>query len=173
MALTFPDSLRLMPERRRQLNWLEQQLENFARSKVGGWYYVNVAMRVDRVLLPLSGGRVSASPGQPVLLLETVGAKSGEVRKTPLLFIADGERIVLIGSKPGAPKHPAWVHNMRANPRVKVLAPKRTGQYVAREAEGEERERLWDKAVDFYAGYQTYQGRAGKRRIPVVVLEPA
>src|SRR3954454_3970628 len=130
-------------------------------------------MRVDRVLLPLSNGRISWSPGHRVGLRETVGAKSGEVRKTPLLFIPDGERMVLVGSKAGAPKHPAWIHNMRANPRVKILAPKRTGKYVAREAEGEERKRLWDKAVDFYAGYQTYQGRTGGRRIPVVVLEPA
>jgi deazaflavin-dependent oxidoreductase (nitroreductase family) len=162
-----------VPERQRQLNCLEQQLENFAKTKAGGWYFVNVAMRVDRVLLPLSNGRISSSPGQPVCLLETVGAKSGEVRKTPLLFIPDGERMVLVGSKAGAPKHPAWVHNMRANPRVKILAPKRTGDYVAREAEGEERARLWDKAVDYYAGYETYQARAGKRRIPVVVLERA
>jgi deazaflavin-dependent oxidoreductase (nitroreductase family) len=162
-----------MAERRRQLNWMERQLEDFAKTKAGGWYFVNVAMRVDRVLLPLSRGRVSASPGQPVCLLETVGAKSGEVRKTPLLFIPDGERVVLVGSKAGAPKHPGWVHNMRANPRVKILAPKRSGDYVAHEAEGEERTRLWDKAVDFYAGYETYQGRTGGRRIPVVVLERA
>ena len=162
-----------MPERRRQLNWFEQRLEDFAKSKPGGWYFVNVAMRVDRVLLPLTGGRISSSPGQPICLLETIGAKSGEVRQTPLLFIPDGERVILIGSKAGAPKHPAWIHNMRANPRVKVLAPRRTGEYVAREAEGEERELLWDKAVDFYAGYQTYQERAGGRRIPVVVLERA
>jgi deazaflavin-dependent oxidoreductase (nitroreductase family) len=160
-------------ERRRQLNFLERGLENFAKSRAGGWYFVNVAMRVDRVLLPLSNGRVSASPGQPICLLETVGAKSGQARKTPLLFIPDGERMVLIGSKAGAAKHPGWIHNMRSNPRVKILAPKRTGDYVAREAEGEERERLWDKAVDFYAGYATYQERAGNRRIPVVVLERA
>src|SRR3954468_741443 len=146
-----------MAARTRQLNRVERLLEDFARSKVGGWYYVNVAMRVDRVLLPLTGGRISASPGQPVCLLETVGAKSGEVRKTPLLFIPDGDRVVLIGSQAGAPRHPAWVHNMRANPRVKLLAPKRSGEYVAHEAEGEERGHLWDEAVDFYAGYATYQ----------------
>jgi deazaflavin-dependent oxidoreductase (nitroreductase family) len=160
-------------ERTRQLNWLEQRLENFAKSKPGGWYFVNIAMRVDRVLLPATGGRISSAPGQTICLLETEGAKSGEVRQTPLLYIPDGERMVLIGSKAGAPKHPGWVHNMRANPRVKILAPRRTGEYVAREAEGEERKRLWDKAVDYYAGYATYQQRAGKRRIPVVVLERA
>jgi deazaflavin-dependent oxidoreductase (nitroreductase family) len=166
------DRLLSVAERRRQLSWMERRLENFARSRIGGWYYINVAMRVDRVLLPLTGGRISSSPGAPVCLLETIGAKSGQVRKTPLLFMADGERVILIGSKAGAAKHPAWVHNLRANPRVKLLAPKRTGEYVAREAEGEERERLWNEAVDVYAGYQTYQGRAGNRRIPVIVLEP-
>jgi deazaflavin-dependent oxidoreductase (nitroreductase family) len=128
-------------------------------------------MRVDRVLLSLSAGRVSAAPGQQICLLETVGAKSGQVRKTPLLYLLDGDRLVLIGSKAGSPRHPAWVHNLRINPRAKVLAPKRTGDYVAHEAEGEERERLWKEAVDYYAGYDTYQERAGNRRIPVVVLE--
>jgi deazaflavin-dependent oxidoreductase (nitroreductase family) len=160
-------------ERRRELNWFERGLENFARSKAGGWYFVNVAMRVDRVLLPLSGGRISSAPGQPICLLETVGRKSGELRKTPLLFLPDGDRVILIGSKAGATKHPGWIHNMRANPRVKLLAPRRSGEYVAREAEGEERDRLWDEACDYYAGYQTYQGRAGNRQIPVVVLERA
>jgi deazaflavin-dependent oxidoreductase (nitroreductase family) len=161
-----------VPARRRQLSWWERSLENFARSRVGGWYFVNVAMRVDRVLLPLSGGRLSTGVGQNVLLLETVGAKSGQVRKTPLVYLKDGERVVLIGSKAGAPRHPAWVHNLRANPRAKVLAPGRSGDYVAHEAEGEERARLWADAVDYYAGYATYQERAGERRIPVVVLEP-
>jgi deazaflavin-dependent oxidoreductase (nitroreductase family) len=163
-----------MSERRRQLNWLERRLEDFARSKVGGWYFVNVAMRVDRVVLPLTRGRLSTGVGQQVLLLETIGAKSGEARKTPLLYLKDGNHLVLIGSRAGARRHPAWVHNLRANPRAKVLAPGgRSGEYVAREAEGDERKRLWAEAVDYYDGYATYQERAGKRRIPVVVLEPA
>jgi deazaflavin-dependent oxidoreductase (nitroreductase family) len=161
-----------MPERRRQGNWLERRLEDFARSKVGGWYFVNVAMRVDRHLLPLTRGHLSSAPGQQVLLLETVGAKSGQARKTPLVYVTDGDHIVLIGSKAGAQRHPAWIHNLRANPTVKVLAPGRSGDYVAREAEGDERKRLWAEAVDYYVGYEDYQERAGKRRIPVVVLEP-
>lgn len=162
-----------MAEHERQLNAIERRLEKFASSKAGAWYFVNVAMRMDRVLLPATGGRVSSAPGQTICLLETVGAKSGRVRKTPLLYIADGERVVLIGSKGGAPRHPAWVHNMRANPRVKLLAPRRTGDYIAREAEGDERARLWRKAVGYYAGYETYQHRTAGRRIPVVVLERA
>jgi deazaflavin-dependent oxidoreductase (nitroreductase family) len=162
-----------MTQRRRNLNRVERVLEDFARSKVGGWYFVNVAMRVDRVLLPLSRGRFSSAPGQQVLLLETVGAKSGERRRTPLVYVTDDDHLVLIASKAGAKRHPGWLHNLRANPRVKVLAPGRSGEYDAREAEGEERGRLWHEAVDYYAGYDTYQDRAGSRRIPVVVLEPA
>jgi deazaflavin-dependent oxidoreductase (nitroreductase family) len=162
-----------MSDRRRALNPIERKLEDFARSKAGGWYFLNVAMRVDRVLLPLTRGRISSAPGQQVLLLETVGAKSGERRRTPLVYVTDASHIVLIASKAGAKRHPAWFHNLRANPRVKVLAPGRSGEYNAREAEGEERARLWREAVDYYAGYDTYQDRAGERRIPVVVLEPA
>ena len=153
---------------------VEQQLEKFARSPVGAWYYINVAMRVDRVLLPLTRGRVSVSPGQQVGLLETTGAKSGERRRIPLLFLRDGDRVVLIASKGGNVKHPAWYHNLRANPNARFIGPGGlTGDYVAREAEGDERSRLWAEAVDYYDGFATYQGRTDGRRIPVVVLEPA
>ena len=162
-----------MTERVRQLNRVERLLEDFARSKAGGWYFLNVAMRVDRVLLPATRGRISSAPGQQILLLETVGAKSGQRRRTPLVYVTDDSHLVLIASKAGAKRHPAWFHNLRANQRVKILAPGRSGDYIAREAEGDERARLWKKAVDYYAGYDTYQQRAGERRIPVVVLEPA
>ena len=160
--------------RRRKLSGIERLGERFAQSKPGSWFYINVAMRVDRVLLPLSRGRVSISVGQQVGMLETVGAKSGELRKTPLLFIRDGNHVILIASMGGAPRHPSWLHNIRANPRVKFVGPGgTTGDYVAREAEGDERGRLWAEAVDYYAGYATYKVRAGKREIPIVVLEPA
>lgn len=162
-----------MVERRRKLNAVERLGERFVRSRAGGWFYVNVAMRIDRVLLPLTGGRVSISVGQRVGLLETVGARSGQRRRTPLLYVTDGERVVLIASRAGAGRHPAWLHNLRAQRQVSFLAPGRGGRYLAREAEGEERTRLWAEAVDYYAGYVDYQERAGGRRIPVVVLEPA
>jgi deazaflavin-dependent oxidoreductase (nitroreductase family) len=160
--------------RRRKLSGIERLGERFAQSKPGSWFYINVAMRVDRVLLPLSRGRFSISVGQQVGMLETVGAKSGELRKTPLLFIRDANHVILIASMGGAPRHPSWLHNIRANPRVKFVGPGgTTGDYVAREADGDERARLWDEAVDYYAGYATYKVRAGKREIPIVVLEPA
>jgi deazaflavin-dependent oxidoreductase (nitroreductase family) len=163
-----------MPERRRQLSAIHRQAENFARSKVGAWYFINVAMRVDRVLLPLSRGRLSTGFGQQVGLLDSIGAKSGERRRTPLLFLRDGNHVVLVASKGGNARHPAWYWNVKAHPEVRFTGPRGlTGDYVAREAEGDERARLWDEAVDYYDGFATYQGRTDGRRIPVIVLEPA
>ena len=109
--------------------------------------------------------------GQQVGLLETIGAKSGERRSTPLLYLRDGNHVVLIASKGGSVKHPAWYWNLKANPQVRFLGPGGlTGDYVAREAEGDERSRLWAEAVDYYDGFASYQGRTDGRRIPVVVL---
>jgi deazaflavin-dependent oxidoreductase (nitroreductase family) len=147
--------------------------ERFASSRPGGWFFVNVANRIDRALLRLTRGRLSLAVGEPVLLLTTRGARTGARRSTPLLYGTDDERLVLIASKAGSPQHPAWYRNLKANPDVEVTARRRSGRYRAREAEGEERERLWARAVEQYAGYDVYQGRAGGRRIPVVVLEPA
>lgn len=163
-----------MPERRRKINALHRQGERFASSKVGAWYFINVAMRLDRVLLPLSGGRLSMGFGQQVGLLETTGAKSGERRSIPLLYLRDGNHVVLIASKGGSTKNPAWYWNLKANPDVRFLGPGGiSGDYLAREAEGDERSRLWAEAVDYYHGFAKYQGRTDGRRIPVVVLEPA
>jgi deazaflavin-dependent oxidoreductase (nitroreductase family) len=163
-----------MPQRRRQVNALQRRAEALAASRVGAWYFINVAMRLDRVLLPVSGGRLSMGFGQQVGLLETVGAKSGERRSTPLLYLRDGNHVVLIASKGGSVRHPAWYWNLKANPQVRFLGPGGVaGDYVAREAEGDERSRLWAEAVDYYDGFASYQGRTDGRRIPVVVLEPA
>jgi len=145
--------------------------EKLAASRFGGWYFINVANKVDKHLVPATNGRMSSAVGQQVLVVETIGAKSGQARRIPLVYVVDGEAIVLIASKGGAPKHPAWYHNLKAHPEVQVWAKGRSGRYRAREAEGEERERLWAKAVDYYAGYDTYQARTGGRRIPVMVLD--
>jgi len=147
-------------------------LERFASSKAGGWYFINVANKIDKHLVPATDGRVSSAVGQQVLVVETIGGKSGQRRRIPLVYITDGDRIVLVASKGGAAKNPAWYHNLKANPEVQVWAKGRSGRYRAREAEGEERERLWAEAVDYYAGYETYQSRTGGRRIPVMVLDP-
>lgn len=160
-----------MPARSREMRGWERALERIAASKAGGWYFINVANKVDRHLVPATDGRLSTAVGQQVLVVETVGAKSGARRRIPLAYVTDGDAIVLIASKGGAPRNPAWYHNLKAHPEVQVWAKGRSGRYRAREAEGQERERLWARAVDYYAGYETYQGRTGGRRIPVMVLE--
>jgi deazaflavin-dependent oxidoreductase (nitroreductase family) len=157
--------------RRRQLKWWERALERFAASRAGGWFFVEIANRVDPPLLKLTRGRFSVAVGQPVLLLTVKGAKSGVPRETPLLYATDGDNLVVVASKAGSPSHPAWYHNVKANPTVDIFAPRgRSGRYVAYEAEGEERARLWEEVNDLYAGYEVYQGRAGSRRIPVIVF---
>jgi deazaflavin-dependent oxidoreductase (nitroreductase family) len=151
----------------------ERFMEGFAKTRAGGWLAVNVANPIDRRLLTWTNGRVGMFLGEPVGLLGTVGAKSGQKRETPLLYLDDGERVVLVASKAGAARHPSWLHNLRANPRVSFLRRGgHRGTYVAREAEGAERDELWARVNDLYAGYDTYQGRTA-RRIPVVVLDPA
>jgi deazaflavin-dependent oxidoreductase (nitroreductase family) len=136
--------------------------------------FMRAAAAVDPVLLKASRGRVSLPLGLPTLLLRTTGARSGEPREAPLLYAPDGERIVLIASQGGAPRNPAWYHNLVAHPECEVLAAhERSGAYVAREAQGEERERLWRIATAVYSGYDTYAARAGERRIPVMILERA
>jgi deazaflavin-dependent oxidoreductase (nitroreductase family) len=157
--------------RRRQLKWWEHQLERFAASKAGGWFFVEVAARADPFLLKLTRGRFSLAVGQPVLLLTVTGATSGQPRETPLLYATDGDNIVVVASKAGSPNHPAWYHNVKANPTVDILAPRGlSGRYAAHEAEGPERARLWEDVNDLYAGYEVYQQRAGDRTIPVIVF---
>jgi deazaflavin-dependent oxidoreductase (nitroreductase family) len=156
---------------RRPLRWWERLMEPIAASRPGGWLYIHVFCRIDPLLLRMSGGRISLSVGWPILQLTHTGARTGERRRTALLYAADGDRIVLVASKAGATRNPAWYHNLEANPRCTVLARKRSGEYEAREVEGEERARMWALANDLYAGYTAYQGRT-ERRIPVVVLEP-
>ncbi|HEX8745309.1 MAG TPA: nitroreductase family deazaflavin-dependent oxidoreductase [Thermoleophilaceae bacterium] len=106
----------------------------------------------------------------PMLLLDHVGAKSGKKRTSPLLYVRDGDDLVIVASKGGHPKHPAWFHNLRANPDTEVQVGSERRRVHARVADEEERERLWPKAVATYGGYHGYQQRTG-RKIPLVILE--
>lgn len=121
----------------------------------------------------LSRGRIGGtSQGAPVLLLDHVGRKSGKERTNPLICTEDGDDLIVIASKGGIEKHPAWYLNLMANPETDVWWRGRKRRVRAREASGEERERLWQKMVGVYAPYADYQRRTD-RQIPVIVLEPA
>jgi len=108
--------------------------------------------------------------GPPMLLLDHLGAKSGTKRTSPLVYTQDGDDIVLVASKGGNPKNPAWFHNLKANPETTVQVGSEKRPVRARVATDEERERLWPKVVETYSGYAGYQKRT-ERKIPLVVLE--
>jgi deazaflavin-dependent oxidoreductase (nitroreductase family) len=155
-------------------NPIQRATRWLAKSKFGGWMALNVANKVDPVLIRASGGRLKMPSGAPTVLLSHTGAKSGRKRTTPLLYFTDGGRVVLIASQTGKAKHPSWFHNVRANPEVQLWAGGRGGSYRAGVAEGDDRARLWRLATQLYPGYDEYQQRAdvAGRRIPVVVCEP-
>ena len=106
-----------------------------------------------------------------MLLLDHTGARSGTRRITPLVYVRDGENVVLVASKGGFPRNPAWFHNLLALPETTVQIAARRQAVRARVAEPAERERLWPKAVEAYPGYEDYQRRTA-REIPLVILEP-
>ena len=131
-------------------------------------------MGVHTFLYRGTGGRLGHKiPGLRgrMLLLDHVGAKTGTHRTSPLQYVEDGENVVVIASKGGYEKHPAWFHNLMANPDTTVQIGSERRAVHAREASPDERDRLWAKAVKIYRPYEDYQARAG-REIPIVVLEP-
>ena len=107
--------------------------------------------------------------GMPVVVLTTVGAKSGKLRKTPLMRVEHDGEYAVVASMGGAPKHPVWYFNLLANPLVELQDGPVTRDFVARELSGDERSTWWDRAVAAYPDYASYQ-EGTSRRIPVFVL---
>ncbi|MGA9858999.1 MAG: nitroreductase/quinone reductase family protein [Solirubrobacteraceae bacterium] len=127
---------------------------------------------IDRWLIPRTGGRLKVALGQPILLLHTRGAKSGQPRITPLLYTPLDGGFIVVASKAGAAHNPAWYYNLRAHPDATKVEV--DGQLVTvrpRVVEEPERSELWRRVNDNYNGYETYAQRAGGRVIPLVLLE--
>ena len=125
---------------------------------------------IHEFLYRASGGRLGANLlGRPMLLLITKGRKTGRERTAPLQYMPHGDDFVVIASYAGNPSHPEWYLNLKSNPGVEVQAGRNRYRMRADTATGEERERVWNAAVDFYPGYVKYQ-KAVDRTIPVVVL---
>lgn len=109
--------------------------------------------------------------GLPVVVLTTVGARTGKIRKTPLMRVEHDGRYAVVASQGGAPTHPVWYHNLRAHPTVELQDGPARGEFVAHEATGDERREWWQRAVDAFPDYADYQRRT-EREIPVFVREP-
>jgi len=123
-------------------------------------------------LYRLSGGRVGGRVGRgPVLLLTTTGRRSGQLRTAPVLYLADGDRYVVINTNAGYAKAPAWSLNLRANPEAEVEVGRKRTRVRARIAEGEERTDLWRRHMQQYSGWDYYEAKLD-REPTVFVLEP-
>lgn len=129
---------------------------------------------IDQAILKLTRGKFTISEilGWNIIQLTTKGAKTNQLRTMPLVGVFDGERIALIASSFGREHNPGWYYNLKAHPDCEVKFNGRSGNYIAREAAGQEYERYWQIAVSLYEGYDKYKNRAAHRHIPVIVLEP-
>lgn len=125
---------------------------------------------VYRATNGLLGHRIPFSP--PVLLLDHVGARSGTSRTTPLVYLDDGDDIVIVASKGGYPRHPGWYHNLLANPDTTIQVGGERRKVRAKVADATERARLWPKVLETYSGFDDYQKHTD-REIPLVILERA
>ncbi len=136
------------------------------------WWFWERFTDLHTVAYKASHGRLGGKAyGVPVVLIESVGRKTGKRRTHPLLCLPDGERLVIIASKGGTDRHPAWYHNLMARPETVAWWKGEKRQVRARAASGEERDRLWRMMAEAYPDYENYQRRT-EREIPVVVLEP-
>ena len=133
----------------------------------------HILQPADELMLFLTRGKHTvAELVLPVIELDTIGARSGQRRRHPLGGFLDGDQYILVGSNFGGKHHPAWVHNLRAHPECVVHAHGTSRKYLARETEGDERERCWQFVLRYYKGYELYARRAAPRKISVWILEP-
>jgi len=138
--------------------WIEAHLDLYQRTNGAEGHLVDFS-------------RAGGSAETPCLILKTIGRRSGEAKLLPLIYGEDGDNFVIVASKGGAPKHPAWYLNLDANPEVGFQVGDKKYRGLARSAKGAERERLFAKMAAEFPPYTAYQART-EREIPVVVLEP-
>ena len=131
-------------------------------------------MRWHAAVYKATGGRIGGDlPGLPsLLLLDHVGARSGKRRTTPLVYMPAGDEMLIVASKGGHPRDPAWMHNLRAHPETEVQIGRRRLKVVAREASAEERRELWPQAAKYNPHWDRYRKRT-TREIPLLLLRPA
>lgn len=164
-----------MARRWDEANAWHRALRRFAASGPGSALLSPVLDRLDRLTFRASKGRHLASSllsALPVAMVTTVGARSGQRRTVPLLALPTDDGLAIIGSNYGKPRHPAWRHNLRANPAGEVDVEGRRWAFRAVEVDDARRDRIWETALRTYPGFTTYAKRAAPRRISVFILEP-
>jgi len=157
-----------------QANPVQRAVRRFAASGPGSAVLSRMLDRLDRLTFRVTKGRHLASSlvsALPVAMVTTTGARSGTRRTVPLLGLPTDDGLAIIGSNYGKPKHPAWRHNLRANPDGEIAVEGERWPFLAVELEDERRERIWQEALRTYPGFTTYAKRAAPRRISVFVLQ--
>lgn len=152
---------------------LRRAVRQTAATRSTARLFGRIQQPTDTLVFRLSGGRTTASSwlaGVPLVMLTTTGARTGLPRTLPVLGLRDDDAVVVIASNFGRPRHPAWYHNLRADPQARVAVEGVTRAVEARELVGAERERQFRRAVAIYPGFERYRRWAG-RSIPVLRLE--
>ncbi len=156
-------------------NRFQRAMWKVSASRPGSWFFARTMHHVDRLMLRLTRGRVTAPEilaGIPVMTLVTTGAKSGKRRAVPLLGVPAGGDIAVIGTRFGQAATPAWYHNLVAHPDAEVEYRSKTVAVIASELDGPERAAVWATGRKIYAGYEAYARRISDRPIHVMVLRP-
>jgi deazaflavin-dependent oxidoreductase (nitroreductase family) len=154
-------------------NAFHRIMRTFAATKMGAVLLRPTAHHLDQVITKITGGRSSfagIATGVPAVMLTTTGAKSGEPRTVAVYGIPHRDGLGLIASNFGGAKHPAWYHNLKANPEATVTVGRDTWHAMARLATPRERDEIWAKGVEIYPGWRKYEARAGERHIEAFVL---
>jgi deazaflavin-dependent oxidoreductase (nitroreductase family) len=134
----------------------------------------HVVAPVEAPPMKASRGRIRVSFSAPVVVLTSIGARSGERRAIPLTYFTDGDAVILIASNYGGPRHPAWYHNLLAHPQCELHLGTCGGRFIAEEARGSDRDRLYALATDrLNQAFALYGERSGARTIPVMRLRPS
>ena len=157
-------------------NMFQRSLLRFFMQKPVTAILISIQHRVDGFFWKISGGRLFFSSkfvGIPAFRITSTGAKSKQPRTLTLFGFYEDEKIALIASNYGQAHNPSWYYNLKANPKCQVEWKGVSREYIARQAEGEEREKYWSMAVSYYKGYELYKIRAAHRQIPVMILVPA
>ncbi len=144
-----------------------------ALNSAGTGVLIKWMSRLNTAAYKVSGGRVGGTflQGAPVALLTTIGRKSGQPRVSPLLFLRDGDRVVLVASQGGRANNPMWYLNLKANPKVTVQIKKEVLNLTARDASEAERAQYWPQLVAMYSSFEDYQSWTD-RTIPIVICDP-
>lgn len=154
-------------------NAFHRMMRTFAATKVGVALLRPTAHHLDKLITTLTGGRSSfagLATGVPVVMLTTTGAKSGEPRTVAVYGIPHRDGMGLIASNFGGLKHPAWYHNLKANPKATVAIGPDSWHATARLATPGERDEIWAKGIEIYPGWRKYETRAGNRHIEAFIL---